>query len=115
MEKALKIIGQSALTEQDDTVFVCSICRLTFSSLYNKQSHYSGKLHLQTLLQYIDELMRQDATPMKLDCSDEAAFVSSSLENVAVDYSSKLQLLIINFMDIFLFFRFIRRKVLSQI
>lgn len=89
LEKALKIIGQSALIEQDDNILECSICQLTFASLYNKQSHYSGKLHLQALLQYIDELMRQDITPVKLDCNDEATFISSSLQNVAAGYSSK--------------------------
>ena len=113
MEKALRVIGQSAVREQDDNILMCSICQLTFASLYNKQSHYSGKLHLQTLLQYIDDLMRQDITrQVKLD-NDGATFISSSLENVAVDYSSRLEVIIDVLFEVFL--RFFRRKISSWI
>ncbi len=57
MEKANKIINKSFEGETDDYVLKCSLCDLPFVSLHNKQSHYSGKLHLQTLLQRLNELV----------------------------------------------------------
>ena len=78
--------------EEDENVFSCCICQLTFSSLYNKQSHYSGKLHLHALIQAIDAVVQQDESlPVHSDEPDEQhnSAVVSSIESVATDYQSR--------------------------
>ena len=57
--KANNIISKSFEGETDDGILMCNLCQLHFTSLYNKQSHYSGKLHLQTLLQHLNRLVKE--------------------------------------------------------
>lgn len=87
MEKAHKYISQSFSGAKDDTILVCYICQLNFTSLYNKQSHYSGKLHLQTLLQHIDQLVKKSENRSNDGCSKTA--VATPLEVVASDCQSE--------------------------
>ena len=81
--------------ESDDRVLACHICQLKFTSLHNKQSHYSGKLHLQTVIQNLDQLMQDKSrNDQSVDClpgsNDESGKgVVSSLQMVAKGYHSK--------------------------
>lgn len=85
MEKARDYISRGFSGENDETL-ACSVCDLSFVSLYSKHSHYSGKLHLQTLLQNIDRDIRAESD----QTSRTGAEVASSLKMVAADYDCKL-------------------------
>ena len=90
LEKAHNLISRSFSEERDDNILRCCVCQLTFTSLYNKQSHYSGKLHLQALLQHIDDLVKQSeqsATELGGETHYKSTVVSS-LGNAAADYHS---------------------------
>lgn len=87
LEKAQDHISRGFSGENDETL-TCSVCNLSFTSSYSKQSHYSGKLHLQTLLQNIDRVIRTESE--QKSCKEAA--VASSLKKVAADYDCKLSL-----------------------
>ena len=50
-------VSKNVSQEEDDNLLFCQICKLTFISLHNKRTHYSGKLHMDALLQCIKEAM----------------------------------------------------------
>ena len=94
--KANTIISKSFEGETNDKVLVCGLCELQFSSLYNKQSHYSGKLHLQTLLQHLNELVREtkqdtDNRPTRTPEASQPS-LSTSLAAMATECDGMLTL-----------------------
>eukprot|EP00731_Ephydatia_muelleri_P029705 Em0021g228a len=54
-------VSKDVTQEEDDNLLFCQICKLTFASLHNKKTHYSGKLHMEALLQCIKEAMANRA------------------------------------------------------
>lgn len=50
-------LSQSSENESNDDVLVCHLCKITFTSLYNKRSHYLGKIHSQTLVERLNKLL----------------------------------------------------------
>ena len=50
-------LSQSSENESNDDVLVCHMCKITFTSLYNKRSHYLGKIHSQTLVERLNKLL----------------------------------------------------------
>ena len=80
LEKANIIISKSFEGEMDDDLLRCTFCELQFSSLHNKQTHYSGKLHLQALLQKLNELVK----------GDQQDHATKSLPVVTTDQSQSL-------------------------
>lgn len=50
-------LSQSSENESNDDVLVCHMCKITFTSLYNKRSHYLGKIHSQTLVEKLNKLL----------------------------------------------------------
>ena len=54
-------MSENVSQEEDDDLLFCQICKLTFASLHNKRTHYSGKLHMDALLQCIKEAMTNRA------------------------------------------------------
>ena len=85
LERAQDYVTQSFAGENDDNILMCCVCQLPFTSLYNKQSHYSGKLHLQTVIENLDKLVQDDSN---VHCPSGSGVVSS-LQVVAKDYHSK--------------------------
>ncbi len=90
LEKARNHISQSFFGENDDTNLTCCVCELNFTSLYSKQSHYSGKLHLQTLLQSTESLIETAGNGQEVSADgNTGSAVPSSLEVVASEYRCK--------------------------
>ena len=50
-----RFLSQVSATERDDNVLVCDVCNISFTSLHNKRCHYSGKMHMQTLLKNVQQ------------------------------------------------------------
>ncbi len=92
LERAQEYVIQCFAGENDDSILVCRLCQLQFSSLYNKQSHYSGKLHLQTVIQNLDQLVEDSQQSITSD--DSGYRVVSSLEEVAKGCHSKTIIII---------------------
>lgn len=53
IEDVEKVLSQSLSTENNDSLLLCDLCKLTFNSLHNKRCHYSGRLHAQTLVEVL--------------------------------------------------------------
>lgn len=56
-----QLVSENVSQEEDDDLLFCQICKLTFISLHNKKTHYSGKLHMDALLQCIKEALASRA------------------------------------------------------
>lgn len=87
LEKANSIISKSFEGETDDRILVCNLCELHFTSLFNKQSHFSGKLHLQTLLQRLNRVVSEADKEHHPNCSGP---MSDSQKNASVPLSKSL-------------------------
>lgn len=85
LERAQNYVSQSLSGEKDDNNLACYVCDLNFASLYSKQSHYSGKLHLQTLLQNIENLTEPN-TESYNSVADNGLDARTAIESVTVDY-----------------------------
>ena len=100
LEKANSIISRSFEGETDDKIFVCDLCELHFTSLFNKQSHYSGKLHLQTLLQHLNQVVSEadeehSPNASKSLCDNQqgpSLSLSKSLRDMAKHWDSELNM-----------------------
>ena len=98
MEKADSLISESFTGECDDSVLVCRTCQLNFTSLYNKQSHFSGKLHLQSLLEHLHQLLKESNSKKLLQSkintychpNGEQSAIPITLNMVADDCDSEL-------------------------
>lgn len=85
MERVQDYVAESFAGENDDSILMCYVCQVKFTSLYNKQSHYSGKLHLQTMVKNLNEVIKSIDNP-KVNSERNRIGVASSLEDVAKDY-----------------------------
>ena len=84
--RAQNYVSQSVSGEKDDNSLACNVCNLNFSSLYSKQSHYSGKLHLQTLLQNIENLTEASTGSCNSVADSGGLDARTAIESVTVDY-----------------------------
>ena len=50
-------LNQSSENESNDDILVCHLCQITFTSLHNKRSHYSGKIHSKVLVERLSKLL----------------------------------------------------------
>ena len=50
-------LSQSSENESNDDILVCHLCQITFTSLHNKRSHYSGKIHSKVLVERLSKLL----------------------------------------------------------
>ena len=57
MEMLDSLLSQSFENESNDDILFCQLCQITFTSLHNKRSHYSGRIHTDTLLQQLNKLL----------------------------------------------------------
>lgn len=81
-------------------MLMCNLCELRFTSLYNKQSHYSGKLHLQTLLQHLNRVVKEADEDQYPNGSGSACDgqqsrsvpISKSLADMAKNWDSELRM-----------------------
>ena len=90
LEKAESFIRTNFSGEDDDSVLACQICQLNFASLYNKQSHYAGKLHLQTFLQHLNQLMEKQPQQLLETCSSDINSEASTSLRIIAEYDCKL-------------------------
>ena len=82
-------VSENVTQEEDDDLLFCQICKLTFASLHNKKTHYSGKLHMEALLQCIKEAMANRAENQTTAMPDalQAADLESQSGNCGTDSS----------------------------
>ena len=95
METARRFVGEAISGETDDTTLHCCACKLNFTSLYSKQSHYSGKLHLKALLENIDAAVKSESGGedfgIRREGSQTGDAVALSLTKAASEYRSKFE------------------------
>ena len=91
LEKARLLIAQSYSGENEDDVLTCCSCKLAFSSLHSKQSHFAGKLHLQTLFEHIESLLQTEDQGISRHDGQVGTSnsVKAALEVVAAEYHRK--------------------------
>ncbi len=57
-----RMLSQTLAIESNDSLLLCELCKLTFTSLHNKRCHYSGRLHTAALLDTLQPPVRDDNT-----------------------------------------------------
>lgn len=85
MDRVHDYVTQSFAGESDDSNLMCCVCQLKFTSLYNKQSHYSGKLHFHTMIENLHKLIKS-MDQFENPSESNRIGVSSSIEDVASEY-----------------------------
>ncbi len=90
--KAMEFINQSFSGEGDENCLSCEMCQLKFTSFYNKQSHYAGKLHLQSLLQHLEQMLKESFPPLLPSPGVHIPVIkiSTALNGMAGDLESEL-------------------------
>ena len=57
LERVSCQLSQSVESAEDNEVLVCQLCQLTFTTLHNKQCHYSGKMHTDRIWKELNRLV----------------------------------------------------------
>ncbi len=71
-----KLLSQTLAAENNDSLLLCELCKLTFTSLHNKRCHYTGRQHTQTLLETLRSwpAAKQDETMISVVASEAVKF-----------------------------------------
>ena len=76
LEEVEGILTASTILENDDQALHCQICQISFSSLNNKLSHFSGRSHRQSVIEHLhNKLALSTNTPSQThnrDMTDRA-------------------------------------------
>lgn len=80
LEEVEGVLRESTSLEYDNKTLCCPICQLSFSSLNNKQSHFSGRLHRQSLVEYIHKKLSSSRDAAQLHINKH----SESCDSVAI-------------------------------
>ena len=57
LERVSCQLSQCVESAEDNEVLVCQLCQLTFTTLHNKQCHYSGKMHTDRIWKELNRLV----------------------------------------------------------
>ncbi len=85
VEDVDRILSQTLAIENNDSLLLCDLCKLTFTSLHNKRCHYSGRLHTAALVETLqpqpssgrNETMVSRVSSEAVKCSGELVCVCS--------------------------------------
>ncbi|XP_064406528.1 uncharacterized protein LOC135351459 [Halichondria panicea] len=95
VEDVDRILSQTLAIENNDSLLLCDLCKLTFTSLHNKRCHYSGRLHTAALVETLqpqpssgrNETMVSRVSSEAVKCSA----VSTQTKEAMRGYTSLLQ------------------------
>ncbi len=84
VEDVDKLLSQTLATENNDSLLICELCKLTFTSLHNKRCHYAGRQHTQTLLDTFRSrpAAKQEETMISVVASEAVKFNGNLLDVV---------------------------------
>jgi hypothetical protein len=57
LESATSVLTQFVKSAEDNDLLLCRLCKLTFTSLHNKQTHYASRTHTDSLWKELNKLM----------------------------------------------------------
>ena len=57
LERVSCQLSQCVESAEDNEVLMCQLCQLTFTTLHNKQCHYSGKMHTDRIWKELNRLV----------------------------------------------------------
>ena len=75
LEEIDSVLTASSVLESNDQALHCQICQISFTSLNNKRSHFSGRLHRQSLIEHLHSKLASSTNTAQ-------SLINTSLANV---------------------------------
>lgn len=101
LEQVDCVLSANIARENDDRVLCCELCdNMSFTSLNNKRSHFSGRLHRQALIEQLHQMLASsnNTVPQVSDSPsvlqaeqrvEESRDITEQLRHVATQHKGK--------------------------